>query len=249
VRSYERHQLKQDRFAATTAETLTWASEHRRKIVNTAIIAGIAVLLIGGIFWYLRYRESQAKAALASAMDTYNTPVRPAGTPADSHMKSFASEQERAKAAVDAFRPVADKYPHSRSGQMARYFLGLSEQDLGNNAEAEKQLKEAADSRNDDVSSLSKFALASLYRSTQRPADAIKIYKELADHPTDVVPKNSVQLELADLYENTQQTQEANKLYDQIAKGDPRSLAAQIAASKRPQQQQAPAAAQTPLAK
>jgi tetratricopeptide (TPR) repeat protein len=161
--------------------------------------------------------------------------------PANPQVLSYGSEQEKAKAAVDAFRPVADKYGSSRSGQMARYFLGLSEQDLGNAAEAEKQLKDAAGSRNDEVSSMAKFALASVYLNANRPADAIKLYKELADKPTVTIPKTTSQFELAAVYESSQQQQEAAKLYEQIAKDNPQSFAGQLATSKR-QQLQASAA-------
>jgi len=237
VRSSERHQLKQDRFAATTAETITWASDHRRKIINIAAIAGIALIAVAGVFWFLRHREQQASAALANALETYNAPVRPEGMPENPQVKSFTSDQERAKAAVEVFKPVVGKYSSSRSGQMARYFLGLSLQDLGNNAEAEKELKEAAGSRNSDVASMSKFALASLYRNTNRTTDAINTYKDLAEHPSVSVPKTTAQLELASLYDSTQQKQEAAKLYEQIAKDNPESVAGQLATSKRQQLQ------------
>jgi tetratricopeptide (TPR) repeat protein len=237
VRSSERHQLKQDRLAATTAETITWASEHRRKIINIAAFAGIALIAVAGVFWFLRHREQQASAGLAAALEIYNAPIRPEGMPENPQVKSFASDQERAKASVEAFKPLVEKYSSSRSGQMARYFLGLSLQDLGNNAEAEKELKGAAGSRNSDVASMSKFALASLYRNTNRTTDAINSYKDLAEHPSVTVPKATAQLELASLYESTQQKQEAAKLYEQIAKDNPQSVAGQIATAKRQQLQ------------
>jgi tetratricopeptide (TPR) repeat protein len=247
VRSYERHQLKENRFAATTAETLTWASDHRKKIVKIAIAAGLALIVIAGIWWYLRHREEQASAALATALETYNSPVRTEGAQIPEQIKSFATEKERAQASVNAFRPIAEQYSHSRSGQLARYFLGLSEQDMGNNAEAEKQLKAASDGGNGDVAAMAKFALASLYRSMNRPADGIKVYKELADKPTVTVPKTTSQLELAEVYAANQQQQEAAKLYEQIAKENPQSLAGQLAASKRQQLPGvAPAAPATP---
>ena len=42
MRSYARHQLKQDAFTTSTAETISWAVDNRSKL----IAAGIVVLVI-----------------------------------------------------------------------------------------------------------------------------------------------------------------------------------------------------------
>ncbi len=75
------------------------------------------------------------------------------------------------------------------------------------------------------------MALASIYRGSNRQADAVKIYKELAEHPSATVSKTTAQLELAEMYEKTD-PQQATTIYQQLQKENPQSPAAQLAAQK-----------------
>ena len=232
MRSYTRHQLKQDSFRTSTTETISWAVEHRSKV--TAAVVAVAVLLaviIGG--WaYVNYRDQQGRSELAGAIQKYDAPIRPAGTPATPDMLSFGSIQERAKAANGDFTRIAGKYSFTQSGRVARYFAGVTLHDMGDNAGAEKDLKEVADSRYKEIASLAKLALASIYHDTNRDPQAIEIYKQLADHPTVSVGKSAAQFLLASLYEEVHQPDEARKLYQQMAKENPSSPAAQMAAQR-----------------
>jgi hypothetical protein len=49
VRSYTRHQLKENAFAETTAETITWAVEHRSKLIAAATVVAIVAAAALGI--------------------------------------------------------------------------------------------------------------------------------------------------------------------------------------------------------
>ena len=232
MRSYTRHQLKQDSFRTSTTETISWAVEHRSKV--TAAVVAVVVLLaviIGG--WaYVSYRDQQGRSELAGAIQKYDAPIRPAGTPATPDMLSFGSIQERAKAANGDFTRIAGKYSFTQSGRVARYFAGVTLHDMGDNAGAEKNLKEVADSRYKEIASLAKLALASIYHDTNRDPQAIEIYKQLADHPTVSVGKSTAQFLLASLYEEVRQPDEARKLYQQMAKENPSSPAAQMATQR-----------------
>ena len=232
MRSYTRHQLKQDSFRTSTTETISWAVEHRSK-VTAAVVAVVVVLavLIGG--WaFINYRDQQASSELAGAMQKYDAPIRPAGTPASPEMLSFGSIQERAQAASADFTHIADKYSFTQSGRVARYFAGITFHDLGDNASAEKELKEVADSRYKEIASLAKMALAGVYRDTNRNSQAIDLYKDLADHPTASVGKSTAQFLLAALYEDTGQQDLAKVLYQQMTKENPTGPVAQLAGQR-----------------
>jgi TolA-binding protein len=125
-----------------------------------------------------------------------------------------------------------DRYPHTRASDFARYFAGITASDLGDNANAEKNLKDVASVHNADLAALGKFALASVYRKTNRDKDAIEIYKSLAEKPTTSVGKATAQMELADLYQEKQQTQEAKRIYEQVQKENPNTEIAQLAQQK-----------------
>lgn len=231
MRGYTRHQLKQDRFAEATKETVSWAVEHRQRLVTGGVIAAIAALVILGVWYFFSYRDQQAGLALAQALRTYQAPLRPANVPADPGIPSFTSTAERAKAANAEFRKVADGYHYTRNADIARYFVGLTDRDMGDTAAAERELQQVAGYRNKDLSSLAKLALAGIYRDTARDKDAIQLYNDLIAHPTDSVAKTTAQLELAALYELKQPT-EARLLYEQIRKAEPSSAAAEVATGK-----------------
>ena len=232
MRSYTRHQLKQDSFRTSTTETISWAVEHQSKLVAAGIVvAVIAAVVIGG-WWYVDYRNDQAQSQLAAAIEKYGAPIRPAGEPPSPEMMSFASAQERAQVTNAEFTRIADKYSFTQSGRVARYFAGITFRELGDNANAEKDLKDVADSRSKELASLAKLALAGIYHDTNRDPQAIALYKDLADHPTVSVGKSTAQLLLASLYEESHQPDQARAIYQQMQKESPASPIAQLATQK-----------------
>ena len=125
-----------------------------------------------------------------------------------------------------------DKYPHTHTADVARYLLGTTAVELGDGATAERTLKEVASSYNKDLAGLAKLALASYYGNANRTKDALDLYKQLIDKPTETVSKVMAQLQLAALYESSQQPLEAKKIYEQIVKENPKTEAESIAQTK-----------------
>ena len=231
MRSQTRHRLKQDQFAAGASDAIDWTVEHRDKITYIAIAAIVVLVLGAAAWWYIHRQDEAAGLALGHAISTYNTPLAAAGQPLPPGTPAFTTTQDRAKAAKDEFKSIADHYGRTNSGELAKYFLGLTDMDLNNNADAERELKDVAGTRNSDTSSLAKMALASLYRRTGKDQDAIKLYKELADKPTNTVSKSAAQLEMAATYES-KDPQNAKIIYQQIQKDDAKGPAGEIAAQK-----------------
>ena len=65
---------------------------------------------------------------------------------------------------------------------------GLTYMEMGQTASAEASLKDVAGSWNRNVASLAKLALADLYRQSGRDSQAIDLYNQMTDTPTDAVP-------------------------------------------------------------
>jgi len=230
VQGYTRRQLKQDKFVETTQEAVHWASGHQRPVVWGVALILIAVAAYFGITTWLDHQNEAANAGLGVAMRTLSEPLLPSDAPAGQGT-GYATAADRAKAAEKQFQDVAQKYSYTKAGRVARYMAGSAAAQAGDTSTAEQQLKAAADSSDKSVAALAKLALASLYRSMNRPGDATRIYKDLQDHPTDTVSKAQAQLEMADMYEKTDPTQATN-ISQQIQKEDPASAAAQIASSR-----------------
>jgi tetratricopeptide (TPR) repeat protein len=232
VRSYTRHQLKQDAFTTSTAETISWAVEHRSKLVAAGVVVVIILAVLAGGWVYVNYRDQQASTELAQAIQKYSAPVRPADTPATPDVVSWGSAQERDKTSNAEFQRIASKYPFTQSSQVARYFAGITARDLGDTALAEKDFQEVAGSHHPEIASLAKFALAAVYRDANRNSQAIDVYKQLIDRPTVSVGKAAAQLALASLYESMAQPDQARHIYEQMQKESPGTSASQIAMQK-----------------
>ena len=213
-------------------KTVDWSVEHKQKLTIAAIILAIIVAAGIGGWYYLQQQDVKASAEFSSAVRTLDTPLRPANMPPQPEQPSFASAKERATAAHKQFKEIEDKYPFTHAADFAHYFLGLTSAQMGDNATAERELQKVAAYRNSDISSLAKFALASVYRNTNRDKQAIDLYNQLIAKPTTTVPKATAQIELAATYQSANEPLEAKRIYEQIQKENPTSQVAQLATRK-----------------
>jgi tetratricopeptide (TPR) repeat protein len=227
-----RQALKRDKFVSTTQHGLDWATENREQVVKLGVIAAVVVaaVIIGAVVYHSR--SQTAAAALGDAMQTYQTPLANPQQETPPGTKTFPSIAERAKAANAQFTAIADKYGMTAAGENAQYFAGLTYEDQGKNQQAEDALKKVAGSWNSRLASLGKFALAQLYRNTNRDSQAIDLYNQLSAKPTDTVPYGMSQLTLADLYNSEGKTDEAKKIYASLKDKDSKGPAGEIAAQK-----------------
>ena len=236
MRAETRHQLKQDAFSRVTIgaaeKTAHWTVEHRSTLILSAIaVVVVAAAVIGGYF-YLSAQDEKASFDLSQAVRTMETPLRPAGTPEQPDIPSFTSSKERAQAAQKQFQAIVDKYPHTRTADMAHYLLGVCAANLNDNAAAERNFKEVVSNGNREVASIAKSALASLYGQTNRVKDGVALYQELINKPTSSVSKVSAQLQLAELYQSSNQPLDAKRIYEQVKKENPGVEAGQLATQK-----------------
>ena len=183
MRAQTRHQLKQDAFSRVTIEaaekTAHWTVEHRTTlIISTVVVAVLLAVGLGGWF-YLSSQDEKASLDFQQAVRTLDTPLRPAGAPEQPDFPTFTSTTERAQAARKQFQAIVDKYPHTRTADMAHYFLGVTAADLSDNATAERNFKEVASSGSRELAAVAKLALASLYGQTGRTKEAVTVYQEL----------------------------------------------------------------------
>jgi TolA-binding protein len=233
VRAETRHQLKEDRFRRGTMEaaekTVDWTVQHQSKLIAAAIaLVAIAAVAVGG-WYYMNSQDEKASLEFSAATRTMELPVRPPGVPAQPGFESFASSQERATAARKQFQAIVDKYPHTKTADMALYFLGLTSSQLADYPAAERSLQAVENSSNKELAALAKLALASVLQAENKDTAVIDLYKQLIDKPTITVSKTTAQLELAQFYETRQKPDEAKRIYDQVQKENPASEAASLA--------------------
>jgi tetratricopeptide (TPR) repeat protein len=246
----KRQLKKQDQFVALTSSGVHWAEEHRQKAILGVILAIVVILAVVGGYTLYQSRSAAAATAFGAAMETYQTPLENASQPTPPGMKTFPSAKARAVAANAQFQQIAGKYGLTSSGKLAEYFVGLTDEDQGQNAAAAQALQKVSTSWDSGLAALGKSALAALDQQTGQDAQAIDLYNQLAKGHATTVPPALAQLQLAELYQAQGKTDQARQLFAEIKdqdkdpKGKP-GAAAQIATEKlnpKPQTPAAPAA-------
>jgi tetratricopeptide (TPR) repeat protein len=230
VDTQTRHALKKDKFAQATASSVSWVSGHRAGVLRWAI-AAVLVLALGigaAIFWNMR--TAAADSALGAALDTYDAALAAPGAPAQTGVYTTAAD--RSRAANKQFVAVAQQFGWLPQGAKAHYFAGITDEDLGQTASAETELKAAAGAWDHNLANLAKLALAGLYHQSARDPQAIDLYNQLAAKPSETVSANVAQLDLADLYAADGKLDQARAIWAKVKDADKEGAAGSIAAQK-----------------
>jgi predicted negative regulator of RcsB-dependent stress response len=204
--------------------------EHKSKLIAAGVAVVVLAAAVLGGWYYLNGQDEKASIELSRALRTMEAQIRPADAPAQPDVPSFTSAKDRATEASKQFQAIVDKYAHTHSADVARYFLGITQADAGNYAAAQRELSAVAGYHNADLSSLARMALASVYRQQGQNKPAMEIYRALADKPTAMVSKAAAQLELAATLMDDKQPFEAKSMYERVQKENASTTpAAQIA--------------------
>lgn len=204
-----RKELKQDPFLSVYYDDFVeFAQHHYQKIVVAVMIVILAV--IAGISWR-RYRQRQEIAAntmLGEALGTFHAYVgqNTQGALAPG-AETFADAAAKYQAALKQFTALNQKYPHAEAGRIALYHIGLCQAQLGQQDAAVQTLRRAAESSDQGIASLARFALAGELARGGKTSEAEAIFRSLTVHPTNTVPAASAWLALADAERATNPTE------------------------------------------
>lgn len=205
-----KEQLEHDRFTDAVSGAVVYARSHRENLIRWIIIGGIVLIIAGGAFWFMAYRNSVRQQDLEAAFATLEAPV---GAPSQLG-KSFSTQDAKNKASIKALQDVIAKDGGTRQGLIAQYYLGTLKAATGDVKGAQDDLENVANSSS-ECAPLAKIALAQIYTGENRTADAQKLLRDLIDHPADLVSKAQAQILLARLDE-TNNPQEARKLLQDL---------------------------------
>jgi tetratricopeptide (TPR) repeat protein len=175
-----------------------FAFAHRKYLTVIATVFAAALILLVGYRTVLSLQEQKATPLAATAYGHYNAVADP----------DFVK-------ALELFRDVQKKYPSTRSGAIAQYYIGNCLADLGRNDEALKEYQ-AFIAKYD----ANKFLLGLVYErmgyvnsALGKREDAIKAFEQSESLAGPGVSTK----ELAMLYEETGKTIESQKKYKLIA--------------------------------
>ena len=121
------------------------------------------------------------------------TPSRRSPTPSALH---FDTEEEKDKAREQAFADVAARFGGTQEGAIAEIYLAGWAVDKGDLAGAEKRFKRVVDDAPAAYAALARLALAQVYASESKTADAEKVLRELIANPAPTVSKEQATIVL-----------------------------------------------------
>ncbi len=222
---FTRKELKSDRFALEVQHSIQVVSEHRQQLTRWGTVVGVVAILVIAVVLYRNHEHAVRQEALHNAQQLQNATI---GPQMNEFSVSFPTQAERDKAVNKAFTELAAKYPGTDEGLIAEFFLGTNAADQGKLAEADKRLKEVADSST-PYSALAKVSLAQVYAAEGKLADGEKLLQSIIDHPTPLVSKEAATIVLAELIQS-KDPQRARKLLEPL-RSNPRSSVSRVAIS------------------
>jgi predicted negative regulator of RcsB-dependent stress response len=219
-----RRDLKKDEIRETLVAGMETVASHQQAM--WIVIVAALVIALGILGWdsYSRRQTAKASLALDDGLKIFQARIRAAGEAADPTEPTYVDEKNKFTDADKKFREVAANFGRTKPGQMAQYYAALSEVQLKNYPDAEKNLSQVISGSDEILASLAKFQLAFVYEQENKGPQAADLLKQLSDKPTILVPKAESMLALADYYRKADPAQ-ATKLYNQIKQEYPAAAA------------------------
>jgi hypothetical protein len=215
-----RKELKQDKIKETIEHGAEAVISHGQFTLIVVILVLAVALGYGGWRFYVDRQTVEASAAFDTGMKAYQGHIASAPDPAEPNEPFYPDEPARVQDALQKFTKVADKYPSTNPGRLARYYSALCLEDLERHNQALEELKKISGSRDKEVAAMAQYQMALISARTGKTDDAVKAFRALADRQSALVPRPLVLLELAGLLRNSN-PKEAASIYQQIKKEFP----------------------------
>jgi tetratricopeptide (TPR) repeat protein len=205
-----RHQLKeQDEITTYLEKGTDFVVAHKREVtIGIAAVAALLIIVFGALY-YRSSRNAAAEAQLSQAINTYNDTV------------NIKAEKERYEKTLAEAQKTYDQYGSTTAGKIALYYVGISQEGLGDTQKATQSLEQVAQQGDASVKSVAQFALAGIYKKHGQTQKAIDAYKQLYD--SGGYSKAAVAYELGSLYEANKQLDQAKDYYQKLVSEFPDS--------------------------
>jgi hypothetical protein len=193
VTRHELKEIEQDQFVAKVGEAIEYTSSHKSQVVRWVAVGIVAVLLVGGIWWYLSYQRTQRQAALREAFLIAEATMGKESSP---YVKNFPTQQAKDEAMLKAYTAIATKYGGTREGDVGAYYEAVLRNDRGDTNGAVTLLKGVVDGGR-PMAAMAKLSLATLYAGEGKYQEAEALAQSLIDRPTALISKEHAQILLA----------------------------------------------------
>jgi predicted negative regulator of RcsB-dependent stress response len=199
-----RHELKAQDEITTKLQSFTETAISRKKEIF--LIAGVvALLILAYVGWgvYSTRRTSNAQNQLAVAITAYSDPV-------------LTSDKARYDKTIEEAQKTIDDYPSSPAAAIAKYYIGLSQEGLGDTAKATQTLQEVINEGDATTKAVAQFSLAGIYQKHGEGQKAVDVLKQLSD--SGGYSASAVAFELGRVLEANKQPDQAKAYYEKVVK-------------------------------
>ena len=229
----ERHHLKENDFANMLNRTGEGVRSHSRGVSVAAVLVAVALVLVGGYFFWRSNRQEKAGGMLADAMATLQAPVQPPAIGTPTTAGTFPNERARTEAALPKLLAAADAFPSTSAGIQARYLAAATLADLGRYPEAIQRYQEVLDRDGKGLyGQTSRIGLANAASLAGEHDRAISELQTLSADTGSTIPADAVLAQLARAYDRAGKAAEATETWKRIKTEFPESIYQQEAAQK-----------------
>ena len=223
-----RKELKQDKIHDAIEHGAEAVFSHTT--VLAAAVLAVVIVAVGYFGWrfYTDRQTVRATAALDIATKAYSARIGAVPDPNDPSEPFYPTEAARAEDAVQKFSVVAEKYPNTNPGRLAAYYAALCYEDLERHNQALEQLTKLSSGKDKELAAMAQYQTGVIYERTGKIAEAVKVFRALADHSSVFVPRPLVLLELAETLRQSN-PKEAASVYEQLKKEFPNTPVAEEA--------------------
>jgi TolA-binding protein len=195
---------------------------------ETTMLVGIAVVVGAVAIGYIAWREhvqSRAHALLADAVVVLEAPISPPPAPGQPQQGlRFATERERAQAALTKLKIAADAYPSTDAGLYARYQEGATLVALGNPTLAVAAYQQVVDRDGRGIyGQMARLGLAEAQARAGQFDQAIRTYQDLSQHKEGPLPIDGILMQLGRAYLDAGKRAEAQQTFNRLVEEFPDS--------------------------
>jgi len=224
----ERHHLKENEFAEWLLGTKEWYEANSKTITYVGLAAVVALAAVLGTTAFRRMQGGQATSAFAEALSVAEAPVvapmpAEAGKAPVQRPGTYPTSRARLEAALPKLLAVADAYPASDAGIMARYRAAAALVALGRTAEGIQRYQEVVEKGTGAQQAMARMGIAEAQLMAGQFDKAIAGFKDVAALKSDDVPVDGVLMQLVRAYRAAGKDDDAKKTLKRVADEFPQS--------------------------
>jgi TolA-binding protein len=225
MKRVERRHLKENElqtFARQARET--YEQRKRETVMLVSVAAVVGAIAVAYIAWRERV-QTKAHTLLADAVVVLEAPVSPPPAPGQPQQGlRFATERERAQAALTKLKTAADAYPSTDAGLYARYQEGVTYMTLGNPTQAASTYQQVIDRDGNSIyGQMARLGLAEAQARAGQYDQAIKTFQEMSQRKDGPLPVDGILMQLARTYLDAGKRTEAQQTFNRIVEEFPDS--------------------------